>query len=137
MEKMSQHHRAKINAAKTTTAALVVIALLIPAALLAFSLSPQAQAQEFLWLKIVTNAWKGKQCPTAALPNTVNCPPDDPLNGFADRYNATNTYVELYFNLRLRVGTGAAPIWDEAAGPFYPNATGFVQIPWVVPRWDN
>ncbi|MDJ0270726.1 MAG: carboxypeptidase-like regulatory domain-containing protein [Aigarchaeota archaeon] len=119
--------QAQTRASRNTTALLVATALVLALPLALFAAQP-AEAQESLWLKLVTNAWKGTDCPPATGSRLTGVPACAPTTGgFADRYNATNTFVELYFNLRLSPG---APPPAESVGPFYPNATGFVQIPW-------
>jgi hypothetical protein len=84
------------------------------------------------WLKIVTDSWDGATI--GGFPTPVW--PVGP--GFADRYNATNVCVELYwFRNPHRHGPEEYGFTDfERRFAGSPNATGFIRISWPQ-SWAN
>ena len=105
--------------------AILLIALMLLSTLaVALVQTGFAAKQRTAYVKVVTSAWKGTPCLPPA-PYSPACPAG---TGFAERYNVTNVFIELYYIV------GGNPL--DRAGPFYPNATGVAKITWPK-EWTN
>jgi hypothetical protein len=117
-----------------SNAVLLALLLALPTAFMAtaFIAPVSATPMFYAWLKIVTDSWDGATI--GSFPTPVR--PVGP--GFADRYNATNVCVELYwFRNPDRRPFDRLTFTDfERRFAGSPNATGFIQISWPQ-SWTN
>jgi hypothetical protein len=117
-----------------SNAVLLALLLALPTAFMATAFIAPVSAQPTFsaWLKIVTDSWDGATI--GSFPTPVR--PVGP--GFADRYNATNVCVELYwFRNPDRRGPAQYNFADfERRFAGSPNATGFIRISWPQ-SWTN
>jgi hypothetical protein len=117
-----------------SNAVLLALLLALPTAFMATAFIAPVSAQPTFsaWLKIVTDSWDGATI--GSFPTPVQ--PVGP--GFADRYNATNVCVELYwFRNPDRRGPAQYNFADfERRFAGSPNATGFIRISWPQ-SWTN
>jgi hypothetical protein len=125
-----------------SNAVLLALLLALPTAFMATAFIAPVSAQPTFsaWLKIVTDSWDGTNFPGFPTPVSPNDPATQvPIGtGFADRYNATNVCVELYwFRNPDRRGFAQYNFADfERRFAGSPNATGFIRISWPQ-SWTN
>jgi hypothetical protein len=114
-----------------SNAVLLALLLALPTAFMATAFIAPVSAQPMFsaWLKIVTDSWDGTGATTPVFPVGA---------GFADRYNATNVCVELYwFTNPHRLGSTQLTFANyERRFAGSPNATGFIRISWPI-SWTN